>query len=135
MSPIEKNCPTWACHHCFGESSSSISQHIFHKGGHPRVRGWGTAPISSVKVTHISKQYFILGQLDSSLQARDQDGKQEGELSDTSSSCRSFAFWDGMSAWPSILRLAPDISSTRLLNLAAMDVKLVAVSLNSGYGH
>ena len=129
MSPIEKNCPTWACHHCFSESIPSISQHIFHKGGHPRVRGWGTAPNSSIKVTDISKQYFILGWLDGSLQAGDQDGKWEGELSSTSGSHRSFALWDGTSAWPSIWRLAPDISSSRSLNLAAMHMKLVVVKL------
>ena len=34
----------------------------------------------------------------------------------------------GLSAWPSIWRLAPDISSTRSLNLAAMYMKLVAVN-------
>ena len=78
--------------------------------------------------SHISKQCFILGQLDGGLLAGDQDGKQEGELSDASGSCRSFALWGGTCAWPSIWRLAPDISSTRSLNLAAMDMKLVAVN-------
>ena len=33
------------------------------------MRRWGTAPNSSVKVTHISKQCFTLGQLDGSLWA------------------------------------------------------------------
>ena len=90
--------------------------------------GGGTAPNSSVKVTQISKQCFILGQLDSGLQARDQDGEWEGELSSASGSHRSFALWGGMSMWPSIWRLAPDISSTRSLDLAAMDMKLVTVN-------
>ena len=35
---------------------------------------------------------------------------------------------DSMSAWPSIWRLAAAILSTRSLNLAAMDMKLVAVN-------
>ena len=40
----------------------------------------------------------------------------------------SFAFWAGTSAWPSVWRLASHILSTRLLDLAAIDMKLVAVS-------
>ena len=92
------------------------------------MRGWGTAPNSSVKVTHISKQCFVLGQLDSGLLARDQDGEHEGELYNASGSHRSFALWGGMSAWPSIWRLTPDVSSTRSLNLAAKDMELVAVN-------
>ena len=59
------------------------------------------APNSSVKVTHISRQYFVLGQPDSGLQAGDHDSEQEGELSSSSGSCRSFAHWVGTSAWPS----------------------------------
>ena len=39
------------------------------------MRVWGTAPNSSVKVTHISRQCFILGQLDGSLGAGEQDGE------------------------------------------------------------
>ena len=99
----------------------------------------GTAPNSSIKVTCISKQYFILGQLDSGLWAGDQDSKWEGELSGASSSHRSFALWDGMSIWPSIWRLAPDVSSTRSLDLAAMgheisgcELKLWIQSFNVG---
>ena len=34
----------------------------------------------------------------------------------------------GMSTWPSIWILTPDVSSTRSLDLAAMDTKLVAVN-------
>ena len=69
------------------------------------------------------------------LWAWDQDGEQEGRLSNAPGSHRSFALWAGTSAWPSIWRLAPDISSPRSLNLAAIDMKLVAVSWNSRYGH
>ena len=135
MSPTEKNCPTWAHHHCFGESSSSIMQHILHEGAIQEWEGRGIAPNSSVKVTHTSKQYFILGQLDGGLWVRDQDSKQKEGLSDLSGSHRSFALWVSTSVWPFIWRLAPDISSTRLLDLAAMDTKLVAVGWNSGYSH
>ena len=61
------------------------------------------APNSSVSITHISKQYFVLGQPDSSLWAGDQEGKWKWELSSSSGSCRSFALWVGTSAWPSAL--------------------------------
>ena len=71
---------------------------------------------------------IILGQLDGSLLARDQDGEWEGELPNASNSCRSFALWDGASMWPSIWRLAPDVLSPRSLDLAAIDMKLVAVN-------
>ena len=37
--------------------------------------------------------------------------------------------WDGTSAWPSIWRLAPDVLSSRSLDLAAIDMKLVAVNM------
>ena len=60
--------------------------------------------------------------------AGDQDSKWEVELPNASDSCRSFALWDGMSTWPSIWRLAPDVLSTRSLDLAVMDMKLVAVN-------
>ena len=89
--------------------------------------GWGTAPNSSVNVTHISRQCFVLGQLDGSVLARDQDGEQEGELPNASDSCRSFAVWHGTSEWPSVWKWTPDVSSSRSLDLAAMDMKLVAV--------
>ena len=97
--------------------------------------GGGTAPNFFVNVTCISKQCLVLGQLNGSLLAGDQDGKWEGELPDTSNSCRSFALWDGMSAWPSIWRLAPDILFPRSLNLVAIDMKLVAVNWNTGFSH
>ena len=97
--------------------------------------GRGTAPNSSVKVTCIYKQCFVLGQLDSCLLTGDQDGEWEGELSDASGPCRSFALWGGMSAWPSVWRLASEVSSTRSLILATMDMKSVAVNWNSGFSH
>ena len=65
---------------------------------------------------------FHIKATDGSLLSGDQDGKWEGELPDASDSYRSFALWDGTSTWPFIWKLAPDVSSTRLLNLAAMDI-------------
>ena len=49
------------------------------------------APNSSVKVTCISKQYFVLGQPDSGLRAGDHNGEWEGELLSSSDCRRSFA--------------------------------------------
>ena len=62
------------------------------------------------------------------LLAGDQGGKWEGELPNVSDSLGSFALWDGMSMWPSFWRLAPDILSSRSLDLAAIDMKLVAMN-------
>ena len=56
------------------------------------------APNSSIKVTLISKQYFVLGQLDGSLRAGDQDSEWEGQLSSSSGSCGCFTLWVGTSA-------------------------------------
>ena len=61
--------------------------------------------------------------------------EQEQELSSSSDSHRSFAPWVGTSIWPSTWRMAPDISSAKLLILAAIDTKLVAVNWNSRYSH
>ena len=83
------------------------------------------APNSSVKVTHISKQYFVLGQLDGGLETK-MASRRSYPL--PLAPCGSFPLWAGTFVWPSIWRLAPDTSSTRLLHLAAMDMKLVAVS-------
>ena len=110
-------------------------QHIFHEGCHPGMKGWGALHLILHNVTCISRQYFVLWQLDDCLLAGDQDGKWEGELPNASNSCRSFALWYGMSAWPSIGRLTPNVLSTRSLNLAAMDMKLVAVNTNFGFSH
>ena len=59
------------------------------------------APNSSIKVTHISKQYLTLGWLDGGLWAGDHDGEQEGELSSSSDLHRSFAPCVGTSIWQS----------------------------------
>ena len=94
----------------------------------------GTAPNSSVNVTCISRQFFILGWLDGLL-AEDQDSEWEGELPNASNSHRSFALWDGASALPSVWGLAPDVLFPRSLDLVAIDRKLVAVNWNFRFGH
>ena len=38
---------------------------------------------------------------------------------DASGSCRSFTLWGGTSAWPSVRRSTPDVSSARSLNLGS----------------
>ena len=105
------------------------------RGAVQEWKGGGTVPHSSVNVTCISRQCFIIGQLDCSLLAMDQEGKWEGELPDASDSHRSFALWDGTSTWPSIWRSAPDILFTRSLDLAAINMKLVAVNWDSEFSH
>ena len=107
------------------------------RGAIQEWEGGGTVPNSSVRVTCISRQCSVLGQLDSGLLAGDQDGSWEGELSNASDSYRSFALWSGTSMWPSVWRLTPDISSIRSLDLAALDIsgcelKLWIQSFNSG---
>ena len=98
-------------------------------------KGWDTAPNSSINVTCISRQYLVLGQLEGSLLAWDQDGKSEGELPEAYDSHWSSALWEGISMWPSIWRLAPDVLSPKSLDMAAIDVKLVAVNWKSGFSH
>ena len=133
MPPIEKKCPTWAYHHCFGEPCSCFMQHVFYQWGCPRMGRWGYSPSSSVKITLISKQYFVLGWLDSGPWTGDKNGEWVGELSSPSCSHWTFTPWVGTSMWPSAWSFAPDILSTRLLDLAAIDTKLVATNWNSRY--
>ena len=102
------------------------------------VQAWGsggTAPVSLVNVTCIPKQCLVLGWLGGSLLAGDQYGEQEGELPDTPISSGSFWLWDGMSMWPSIWRLAPDIWSSKSLDLVAIDMMVVAMNWNSRTSH
>ena len=76
----------------------------------------------------IPRQCLVLGQLGNDLLARDHDGEWEGQLPDAPDSPGSFVLLDGMSAWPPIWRLAPDILSSKLLDLAAIDTIVVAVN-------
>ena len=95
------------------------------------VQAWGsggTAPVTLVNVTCISRQYLVLGWLGGGLLVGDQDGEQEGELPNAPISLGSFQLWDGMSTWPSFWRLAPDIWSSKSLDLAVIDMIVVAVN-------
>ena len=88
----------------------------------------GTAPVSFVNVTWIPQQYLVLGLLGSGLLAGNQDSEQEGELPNAPVSSGSFQLWDGTSAQPSIWSLAPDVQSSKSLDLAAIDTIVVAVN-------
>ena len=89
----------------------------------------GVQPLTLQLMSHVFPGLcLVIEWLDGSLPARDQDGEREGELPNAPDSPRSFALWDGMSTWPSIWRLAPDVLSPRSLDLAAIDMKLVAVN-------
>ena len=132
---MKKDCPTWACYHGFGESCSGIAEHISTKGAFQAWDGGGTTPVSTVNVTCIPKQYLVLGWLGSGLLARDQDGKWEGELPNAPISSGHFQCWDCMPAWPTVWRLAPDIQSSKSLDLAAIDMIVVAVNWNPGSSH
>ena len=90
--------------------------------------GGGTAPLSSVNVTWIQRQYLALGWLGSGHLAGDQDGKWEEELPNTPVSLGSFPPWDGPSVWLSIWRFFPDIWSSKLLDLVAIDTIIVAMT-------
>ena len=97
---------------------------IPHKFGHIRVNF-----LQSVRL------WVTLGWFNGSFLARDHDSEWEGELPNTPNSPRSFTLWDGTYMWPSVWRLAPDVLSSRSLDLAAIDMKLVAVNWNSRLSH
>ena len=63
--------------------------------------GGGMTPNSSFKVTHISKQCFVLRQPNGSLWTGDHVGELGGEPPSSSISCWSAAPWASFSAWPS----------------------------------
>ena len=88
----------------------------------------GTAPVSSVYVTWIPRQYLVLGWVGGNLLAGDQDGKQERELLNAPISLGSFWLWDGPSMWHSIWGLVPDIQSSKSLDLVAIHTIVVAVN-------
>ena len=88
----------------------------------------GTTPVSSVNVTCIPKQYLILGWLGGSPLAGDQDGKWQGELPDTSVSSGSFCHWVSTPMWPSVWMLTPELWSSKSLDLAAIDMIIVAMN-------
>ena len=86
------------------------------------------APVSSVNVTCIPRQCLVLGQPGDGFLARDQDSKWEGALPNASISSGSFQSLDGMGVWPSVWMLAPDVWSSKLLDLVAIDVIVVAMN-------
>ena len=81
-----------------------------------------------ISVTCIPRQCLVLGQLGNGFLARDQDGKWEEALPDAPISSGSIQPLDGMGVWPSVWRLAPDVQSSKSLDLAAIDMTVVAVN-------
>ena len=71
---------------------------------------------------------MVLGQLGDGFLARNQDGEQEGALPNAPFSSGSFQHLDGRGVWPSVWRLAPDVQLSKLLDLVAIDVTVVAVN-------
>ena len=92
------------------------------------MKGWVHIPNSPVKVTCIARQCFILRQPNGSLWMGDHIGKWRGELSLLPSPIGlpllglAFPFGNPPKG------LASDILSTKLLNMVAIDMKLVAVN-------
>ena len=82
-----------------------------------------------------SWQCLVLGWLGFGSQAGNQDDNWERELPVAPVSSGSFIFLDGLSLWPSILRLPPDIQSSKSLDLVAIGMIVVAVNWNSGSSH
>ena len=90
------------------------------------MRHLGTAPISLVKAMCISKQCLMLGWSGDGLRARDKDGKWERGLQDTPIPLVSFQLLDGMTVWPLVWVLAPDVWSSKSLDLTAIEMIAVA---------
>ena len=93
--------------------------------------GGGVAPVSLINVMCIPRQCLMLGQPGNGFLAGDQDSKWEGVLPNAPISSESFQPLDGMGVWPSLWRLAPDVQSSKLLDLVAIDITVVAMNLNS----
>ena len=95
------------------------------------VKTWGdrgAAPLSSVKVTHIPRQYWVSGQPGNSHLSRDWDGEWEGVLPEAPISSRPFWPLGDVMVQPSIWRLAPDIWSSRPFDLVAIDMPVVVMN-------
>ena len=93
--------------------------------------GGGIALSTSVEITCISKQHQVLGWSGVGFLARDWDGA----LPNASGSSRPFQLLCGVRMWLSVWILIPGFWSSRLLNLAAIDTKTVAMNWNSRYVH
>ena len=86
------------------------------------------APVSSVNVRYIPRECQVSGQLGDGFLTRDQDGEQEGALPNAPVSSSFLQPLDGIGVWPSVWRLAPNVQLSRLLDLAAIDMIVVAVN-------
>ena len=95
------------------------------------IQTWGSrgaAPISLVRVTSIPRQYWVSGQPGNSCLAGDWDGEWEGALPDAPVSSRPFWLLGGVRVQTSVWRLAPDIWSSKSLDLVAIDMTVVVMN-------
>ena len=70
----------------------------------------------------------MLGQPGNGFLARDQDEKWEGVLPNAPISSGSLQPPDGLGIWPLIWWLAPNVQSSELLDLVAIDMIVVAMN-------
>ena len=75
----------------------------------------GVVPTSLIKITWISKQYWVTGWSGICLLTWDWDGECNGALLDASVSLGPFWPFGGVRVWPSIWTVTPDFWLSRLL--------------------
>ena len=117
MASVKPALPSWTM------SSTNGACHMWDGGG--------VTLSSLVEVTCISKQYQVSGQSGVGFFPEDQDGDWDGAFPNASGSSGPLQLLGGVRVWPSVWILSPDFWSSRLLNLAAIDTKTVAVNWNS----
>ena len=76
----------------------------------------------------IPKQHWVPGGPGDRYLSGDLHGEWEGTLPDAPISSGPSQPLGDMGVWPSIWRLAPDVQSSKLLDLVAIDVKVVAMN-------
>ena len=86
--------------------------------------------VSLASITCIPRQCQVSGWQGDSFLTGDQDGEWEGSLPNAPISSGSSWPLDGMGEWPSVWRLAPGVQLSKLLDLVAIDVTVVAVNWN-----
>ena len=85
---------------------------------------------SSVEITWISDQYWVLGQSGISLLTGDWDRECDRVLLDASISSGPFQPFSGVRVWPSNWTVAPEFWPSRLLDWAAINTEMLTISLN-----
>ena len=93
--------------------------------------GGGVVPLSLVEITCISKQYQVSGQSGLCFLTRDLDGEWDEVLPNASVSSRPFKPLGGVRVGPSVWVTTPEFWSSRLLDLVAINMEILAVGQNS----